>query len=135
MTKLEDNSILERSAIDEFQHPLPQKACEDRTIYLSRNQYGPFLNIAKSLSKTTITDFGFAVCGDGPHYGAIQIEPFRAPEVILNAGWTYSADIWNLGVMVRLFYHFSKLFFFSLQVELLLIAAVVMGSTRESTTL
>lgn len=103
MTRLEDNSILERSALDEFQNPLPQKVCEDRTIYLSRNQYGPPMNMAKILGLVTITDFGFAICGDGPHYGAIQVEPFRAPEVILDAGWTYSADIWNLRVMVRLF--------------------------------
>lgn len=31
MTRLEDSSILERSATDEFQNPLPQKVCEDRT--------------------------------------------------------------------------------------------------------
>lgn len=60
------------------------------------------MKLAKVLGLVTITDFGFAVCGDGPHHGAIQVEPFRAPEVILDAGWTYSADIWNLGVMVRL---------------------------------
>lgn len=102
MTRLESRSILERSAADEFHNPLPQKVCEDRTIYLSRNQYGPPMKLAKVLGLVTITDFGFAVCGDGPHHGAIQVEPFRAPEVILDAGWTYSADIWNLGVMVRL---------------------------------
>lgn len=103
MTRLEDSTILERSAMDEYQNPLPQKVCEDRTIYLSRNQYGPPKKISKILGLVKITDFGFAVRGDGPHYGAIQVEPFRAPEVILDAGWSYSADIWNLGVMVRLF--------------------------------
>lgn len=119
MTRLEDSSILERSAMDEFQNPLPQKPCEDRTIYLSRNQYGPPTRMVKILGCVKITDFGFAVCGDGPHYGAIQVEPFRAPEVILDAGWTYSADIWNLGVMVRLL-HISK-------VESSLTIGVVMG--------
>ena len=103
MARLEDRSILERSALDEFQNPLPQKVNDDRTIYLSRNQYGPPMKIAKILGIVTITDFGFSVYGDGPHYGVIQVESFRAPEVILDAGWTYSADIWNLGVMVRLF--------------------------------
>lgn len=26
----------------------------------------------------------------------------QAPEVILGVGWSYSADIWNLSVLVRL---------------------------------
>src|SRR6266498_3716070 len=34
---LKDESILENLARDEFEHPLPQKMLEDRTIYLSRN--------------------------------------------------------------------------------------------------
>ncbi len=32
-----------------------------------------------------------------------QPEQFCAPEVLLKAGWTYSADIWNLGMVVRSF--------------------------------
>ena len=104
MTRLEDPSFLEKSAIDEFENPLPRKAYSVRSIYLSRNQYGPFKNIAEVLGKVSITDFGYAIQGDGPHYGPIQVEPFRAPENILNSGWSYSSDIWNLGVMVRLLY-------------------------------
>ena len=30
----------------------------------------------------------------------IQPDSYRAPEVLLGVGWSYSADIWNLGVMV-----------------------------------
>ena len=82
MVRLEDRSILERSARDEMENPLPQKKCDDRTIYLSRNNYG------------------HSVQGDDSNNGCIQAEVYRAPEVILDAGWTYSADIWNLGVMV-----------------------------------
>ena len=33
--------------------------------------------------------------------GCIQAEVYRAPEVILDVGFTYSEDIWSLGVMVR----------------------------------
>jgi serine/threonine-protein kinase SRPK3 len=97
MVRLEDKSILERDAHDEFDNPLPQKKCADRTIYLSRNNYGQPTSITGIIS---IVDFGLSVTGDGPHNGCIQAEPYRAPEVILDAGWTYSSDIWNLGVMV-----------------------------------
>lgn len=49
-----------------------------------------------------IRDFGAAVFGDKStlNYHDIQPEQFAAPEVLLGAGWTYSADIWNLGMVV-----------------------------------
>ncbi|KAI9799321.1 MAG: hypothetical protein M1825_004814 [Sarcosagium campestre] len=96
---LRDDSILESLARDEFEHPLPQKMLEDRTIYLSRNDLGPQ---TKGIGRPVITDFGLAVRGDvpHPHYHTIQPDDYRAPEVILAAGWSYSADIWNLGLLV-----------------------------------
>lgn len=97
MVRPENKAILEEDALDEFNNPLPQKICDDRTIYLSRNNYG---QPSKVTGIVSIIDFGFSVRGDGPHYGCIQAEPYRAPEVILDAGWTYSSDIWSLGVMV-----------------------------------
>ena len=90
-----------KSATDEFQNPLPQKVLADRVIYLSRNNFGE--PSTKGFSGIVqIIDFGYSVLGGDLHYGPIQVEPFRAPEVILDAGWTYSSDIWNLGVMVRI---------------------------------
>lgn len=97
MVKLEDMSILERDAKDEYSNPLPQKHTEDRTIYLSRNNYGRLL---KPVGTVQITDFDLSVLGDVPRSGSIQAEIYRAPEVILGAGYSYAADIWNLGVMV-----------------------------------
>ena len=49
-----------------------------------------------------ICDFSAAVFGNvsTPHNHDIQPQPFCAPEVLLRAGWTYSADIWNLGTVV-----------------------------------
>ncbi|PKY06200.1 kinase-like protein [Aspergillus campestris IBT 28561] len=98
MVKLEDPSILEESAKDEYEHPLPQKTnLHGRTVYLSRNNYGlP----RKTTGIIQITDFDLSVSGDQPHDGCIQAEIYRAPEVILDAGFSYSADIWNLGVML-----------------------------------
>lgn len=101
MVKIEDSSILEESARDEYQHPLPQKTNPGgRTIYLSRNNYGlP----RKTTGIIQITDFDLSVSGNKQNDGCIQAEIYRAPEVILDAGYSYSADIWNLGVMVGIF--------------------------------
>ncbi|BAE58736.1 unnamed protein product [Aspergillus oryzae RIB40] len=108
MVKVEDPSILEESAKDEYKDPLPQKIGPDgRTIYLSRNNYGPTL---KTTGIITITDFDLFVNGDRPNNGCIQAEIYRAPEVNLDAWFTYSADIWSLGVMLWDLLEGKKLF-------------------------
>ena len=96
MVRVEGKIILARDTRDEFENPLPQKKYNDRTIYLSRNNYGQPKSVTSTVS---ITDFGLSAIGDVINNGCIQAEVYRAPEVILAAGWTYSADIWNLGVM------------------------------------
>ncbi|KAI9931153.1 hypothetical protein ASPWEDRAFT_178666 [Aspergillus wentii DTO 134E9] len=98
MVRLEDRQLLAQDARDEFENPLPQKHCDDgRIIYLSRKDYGPLKDI---LSLVEVVDFDLAVQGDVPQDGCIQAEVYRAPEVILDRGYTYSADIWSLGVML-----------------------------------
>lgn len=98
MVKLEDEPILGDSARDEYYRPLPQKICEDgRIIYLSRNNYGI---LRRPAGVIRVTDFGYAVSGDQSNSGCIQAGIYRAPEVIIDAGYSYSADIWSLGVMV-----------------------------------
>jgi serine/threonine protein kinase len=99
MVKIEDASILERDVQDEFESPLPQKHLDGRTIYLSRNNYGP-LSIPTGIIQIADFDLSVRTKPGQIHMGAIQGEMYRAPEVILNAGYTYSADIWSLGVMV-----------------------------------
>ncbi|TQW00462.1 protein kinase [Cordyceps javanica] len=86
--------ILEKDALDEYCNPLPQKIDENRTIYLSRNNYGPLL---RPTGIVQIGDYGLSVSGKMEHTGCIQAEAYRAPEVILDAGYGYSADIWSLG--------------------------------------
>ncbi len=97
LVKLEDPVLLEWAARDEYDNPLPQKHVDKRTIYLSRNDFGRLLSGA---GIPIICDFDISVSGSVPQSGGIQADMYRAPEAILDAGYTYSADIWNLGVLV-----------------------------------
>lgn len=95
---MEDSSLLAEAARQEYETPLPQKRCDDgRIIYLPRNDYG---HPARTLGLVCIADFDMAVYGDMGQDGCISAEVHRAPEVVLDAGYTYSADIWSLGTMV-----------------------------------
>ncbi|KAL4779793.1 kinase-like domain-containing protein [Aspergillus varians] len=108
MAKLEDRRLLHQDAQKEFENPLPQKHCPDgRTIYKSRRGYGPLKRITGTIE---ITDFDLAVPGDSLHDGCIQAEVYRAPEVILDLGYSYSADIWSLGVILWDFLEGKPLF-------------------------
>ncbi|CAG8412498.1 unnamed protein product [Penicillium salamii] len=98
---LRDHSMLGKVIQDEIEDPLPQRILKDRTIHLSRNNFG---FQARNLGRPVITDFGLSVSGDeGPHRHSIQPNEFRAPEVIIGASWSYSAvmvcydhHIWEL---------------------------------------
>ena len=78
---------------------MPREIKDGRSIYTSHIDFGLF-KLFRLLPK--ITDFGLAQSGDGsgPLLHPIQPPVFHAPEVLLGIGWTYSADIWNLGVLV-----------------------------------
>jgi serine/threonine protein kinase len=100
MVKAENVSIFQRDAQDKFDNPLPQKRIDDiRTIYLCRNNYG---RPVAADGVIQIVDFDLSVRSKPGqiHTGAIQGEIYRAPEVILDSGYSFSADIWSLGVLV-----------------------------------
>ena len=95
---IENQAVIDDLVNDEAEEPTPRKMEGARAIYLSRN----FGDLRDPPGPPKIADFGLAVRGDvsEPHNHPIQADLFQAPEVILRASWTYSVDIWNLGVMV-----------------------------------
>ena len=66
----------------------------DRSIYVSRE-----LQMPKEWDALVLCDFGSAVPGDMEHSEDVQPDVYRAPEVILEAPWSYQIDIWNAGCM------------------------------------
>ena len=92
---IEDESILEHFERDETETPSPQKIAGDRIIYTSR-----IMGLPNRVGHPVICDFGEARHGNEENDDDIQPEIYRAPEVILEIPWTYSVDIWNVGVMV-----------------------------------
>ena len=73
-----------------------------RVTYRSHNDFGPLKSFG-ILPK--IADFGLAqrITPSRRNIHPIQPDHYRAPEVVLGIGWSYSADIWNLGVLVGVF--------------------------------
>ena len=80
-------------------NPMPRKVKDGRVIYLSHNDFGPMKSY---VVVPMIADFGLAQRGDGLEVLDHPIQPraYQAPEVLLGTRWTYSVDIWNLGVLV-----------------------------------
>lgn len=95
----EDPSVLDEYVKAQADHPMPRKRVGDRDIYLSHNDFG---NLKSYWMLPKIVDFGLAHRGDveEPHRHPIQPPLYHAPEVLLGVPWSYSADIWNLGVLV-----------------------------------
>lgn len=84
---------------------MPTKRVGDRNIYLSHNNFGDQHKSWLMLPK--IVDFGLAQSGGGkePLRHPMQPPLYKAPEVLLGIPWSYSVDIWNLGVLVSISHH------------------------------
>jgi serine/threonine-protein kinase SRPK3 len=70
---------------------------EGRMIYASL-----FLDAHIEPGAARLADFGLAVRGDHQYTHPIQPSGMEAPEVLIRSQWSYSADIWNFGVLVGL---------------------------------
>ncbi|RSM09526.1 hypothetical protein CEP52_004052 [Fusarium oligoseptatum] len=95
MFGVEEDSIFSDFEEQELVDPSPRKIVDGRAIYLSRK-----LRLPKTWGAPVLCDFGSAVAGDIEHTEDIQPDIYRAPEVILEAPWSYEVDIWNTGCMI-----------------------------------
>lgn len=97
MLSIDDHSMLTDFEEAEREHPSPQKVVDDtRTIYRSRELRLPRDDL---WGQPVLCDLGQARVGK-VHRGNIQPNIYKAPEVLFDMGWSFSVDIWNVGVMV-----------------------------------
>lgn len=61
-------------------------------------------------SDIRLIDFGSALFDYEPHGKVISTRQYRAPEVILDLGWSYSADVWSVGCIIAELYTGETLF-------------------------
>ncbi|CAG7563069.1 unnamed protein product [Fusarium equiseti] len=90
-----DDLVFAKFEEQELQHPSPRKEVDGRSIYATRE-----LQMSKEWGAPVLCDLGSAVSGDLEHTEDIQPDIYRAPEVIIEAPWTYEVDIWNVGCMI-----------------------------------
>lgn len=96
MVPFEDAKVLEDYVCRQQANPAPCQERNGRPVYESRSNFG---HLRGDIGYVKLTDFGLAVRGNA-HNHDIQPREYTAPEVMLKAGWSYSADIWNLGLVV-----------------------------------
>lgn len=101
MLPFEDQAVLESYVRVQKENPAPCVERNGRPVYESRPDFGPF---TKGVGFIKVTDFGLAVreSSSTKHTHDIQPLEYTAPEVMLGAGWSYPADIWNFGLVVRM---------------------------------
>ncbi|KID59753.1 serine threonine protein kinase, CMGC group, partial [Metarhizium hybridum] len=90
-----DDSVFTAFEEQELADPSPRKIVDGRAIYLSRE-----LQMPKSWGAPVLCDFGSAVTGHIEHLEDVQPDIYRAPEVVLEAPWSYEIDIWNTACMI-----------------------------------
>ncbi|KAG7141201.1 Serine/threonine-protein kinase AFC3 like [Verticillium longisporum] len=95
MLGIEDDSVFTAFEEEELSDPSPRKTVDGRSIYVSRE-----LQLPKAWGAPVLCDFGSAVIGEIEHLEDVQPDIYRAPEVIVEAPWSYSIDIWNTGCVI-----------------------------------
>ena len=86
--------MLESFVKHELENPSPRKQVENSVIYASRLFGWP------PAGEPVLCDFGSAEKGDVENTRNAGPDVYRAPEAMLEMPWSYSVDIWNVGVLV-----------------------------------
>ncbi|KND88083.1 Serine/threonine-protein kinase SRPK [Tolypocladium ophioglossoides CBS 100239] len=102
LMSFEHTSVIDCFVQCQLANPMPRKVIGDDIVYLCHNDFGDFQQEHLKYMVPKIADFGLAQRGDGaePLLHPIQPNHCHAPEVMLGTGWSYSADIWNFGIML-----------------------------------
>jgi serine/threonine-protein kinase SRPK3 len=88
MFSVPNDLIVQELEKTELCNPSPRRELDRRTIHLSSELSRP-----TGWCPPVLCDFGSAVLGNIEHTEDVQPNIYRAPEVILEAPWTYSIDI------------------------------------------
>lgn len=74
-----------------------------------------------------LIDFGSATFDDEYHSTVVSTRHYRAPEIILQLGWSYPCDIWSIGCILVEFFTGDALFQTHDNLEHLAMMEVVCG--------
>lgn len=74
----------------------------DSTSYMGELRNHPKYTTRRVLNDTRIhlIDFGSAVFNDEYHNSVVSTRHYRAPEIILDVGWSFPCDIWSIGCIL-----------------------------------
>ena len=98
MLGIEDESVFIDYEQAEHSNPSQSKhISQTRRIYASRPFRSPH---DYAYGPPVLCDFGEARIGIDHAHEEIQPEIYKAPEVLMETGWTHSADIWNAACLV-----------------------------------
>jgi len=99
MFGVEDESVFKAYEEAEMSNPSRSKTISKvRKLYASRPFRKPHNH---AYGSPILCDFGEARIGTDHAHVDIQPEIYKAPEILMETGWTHSADVWNVACLVR----------------------------------
>ena len=87
----------------------------------------PLAAYQPSDGKVIVCDFGSAAFEDGVHARTVSTRNYRAPEIILQIGWSLEVDLWSVGCLIMEMVTGTTFFSTSCDREHLLMIKKVLG--------